>query len=189
MFFRTEWRCFFCVACTSNKEPAKAVLVRCTVQVAPPSAMSPEHARHRHYETEQMTPRNRFDEKHDPTGGAYHLFMVSKAFGHLQLSTSFSSPPKFLNYFETSLQTAKKNSNNSHHSDHFDSFGRFCLLAFLESIQRLWRFSGCRTRPSAENYQFFQHEGMVGTRFHHRWIQFVQFHSRDGLTGDQNDTN
>ena len=37
-----------------------------------------------------------------------------------------------------------------------------------------------------------QHEGMVVTRFHHSWswsIKLVQFHTGDGLTGDQNDTN
>ena len=72
--------------------------------VAPSLATSPEHARRRHYETQQMTPRNRLDEKHDPTGGACHLFMASKAFGHSPLSASVSSPPKFLNYFVTSLQ-------------------------------------------------------------------------------------
>ena len=40
---------------------------------------------------------------------------------------------------------------------------------------------------------FVQHEGMVGTCFHHSWswsIKLVQFHTgEDGLTGDQNDTN
>ena len=37
-----------------------------------------------------------------------------------------------------------------------------------------------------------QHEGMVVTRFHHSWswsIQLFQFHTGDGLTGDQNDAN
>ena len=36
---------------------------------------------------------------------------------------------------------------------------------------------------------FVQHEGMVVTRFHHSWswsIKLVQFHTGDGLTGDQN---
>ena len=39
---------------------------------------------------------------------------------------------------------------------------------------------------------FVQHEGMVVTCFHHNWswsIKLVQFHTGDGLTGDQNDTN
>lgn len=108
MSSRTEWRCFFCVACTSNKEPAKAVLVRCTVQVAPPSATSPEYARHRHYETEQMTPRNRFNEKHDPTGGACHLFMASKAFGHLQALSIFQLTPQVLELLWNFTSNCKK---------------------------------------------------------------------------------